>query len=395
MSLETEIKAMARENGAVLVGIASRDRLDGAPPSADADYLMPSTRSVISVAIPVDRKVIRDFLSKKTWLDYGAEQKRIYQKLYTISDRLADFLKEKGFEARGVDANNIYRPEPGDTDAYNRVELVPDFSHRYAAVAAGLGQLGWSSNLMTPQFGSAVFLASVLTSAVLEADPLLETNPCDQCKLCTTVCPVERLDKKQTDSVTIAGREYTHNKKKPNATCVVGCGGYHGLAPNKKWSTWSPYRTDYPLPEDAAELIALSRRVRAADPSKQGARAFLTKRDTCFDPNETYVNTCSNCMLICWEKREDRQENQRLLVNSGVVVLSAERGRMVVPAEQALEIDTPYKVKVAVPRQEYLSKVPSEEINILGNRGEAGKLDDEVLSSIASKRAEPVKVGRK
>ena len=395
MSLETEIKAIARENGAVLVGIASRDRLDGAPPSADPDYLMPSTRSVISVAIPIDRNIIRDFLSKKIWLEYGAEQKSIYQKLYTISDRLADFLREKGFDARGVDANSIYRPEPGDSNANDRVELVPDFSHRYAAVAAGLGQLGWSSNLMTPQFGSAVMLASVLTSAVLEADPLLETNPCDQCKLCTTVCPVERLDKKKTDSMTIADKEYTHNKKKPNATCIVNCGEYHNLGPNKKWSSWSPYRTDYPLPEDKDELIDLARRVRAADPSKQGARAFLTQRDKCFNPNETYINTCSYCMLICWEKREDREENQRLLMNSGVVVLSAERGRIAVPAEQAVEIDTQYEVKVAVPREEYVSEVPRGETNVLGNRGEAGKLDDEVLSFLAGKRAEPVEAGKK
>jgi epoxyqueuosine reductase QueG len=84
--------------------------------------------------------------------------------------------------------------------------MVPDFSHRYAAVAAGLGDLGWSGNLVTPRFGAAVYLTSVLTSAELEPDPLLEANPCDKCKLCTTVCPVEMLSPRVTDSVTIAER---------------------------------------------------------------------------------------------------------------------------------------------------------------------------------------------
>ena len=107
MSLENRVKAVARENGAALVGIASRERLAGAPPSVDPDYLMPATRSVISVAIPIDRKIARDYLAKKDWLGHGADQKRIYQKLYTITDRLADLLKAEGFAATGVEANSM------------------------------------------------------------------------------------------------------------------------------------------------------------------------------------------------------------------------------------------------------------------------------------------------
>ena len=158
MELEKEIKTIAQEYGAALVGISSRERLNSAPSSADPGYLLPATRSVISFAIPHDRKIIRDYLSKKDWLSFGRDRKLQYQKLYTIADRLADFLKEKGFEARGVDANSIYRPEPGAQNITERIAMVPDFSHRYGAVDAGLGQLGWSGNLMTPQFGSAVGL---------------------------------------------------------------------------------------------------------------------------------------------------------------------------------------------------------------------------------------------
>lgn len=140
--LEARIKSITRENGAVLIGIGSRERLAGAPPSVDPGYVLPTARSVISIAIPLDRTLIRDFLSKKNWLTHGADRKRIYRKLYTITDRLTDSLTGKGFEAKAVDANNIYRPEPGGTDAINRVKMVPDFSHRYAAVASGLGSLG-------------------------------------------------------------------------------------------------------------------------------------------------------------------------------------------------------------------------------------------------------------
>jgi epoxyqueuosine reductase len=212
--------------------------------------------------------------------------------------------------------------------------------------------LGWSGNLMTPQFGSAVFLGSVLTSAMLEPDLLLEEDTCDKCKLCTTVCPVEMMDKKETMSVTIAGREYSYGKKETNARCIIACGHNHGLGTDKKWSTWSPYHVDYPFPDDVNEVVTLSRQIRAADPNFQGKRAVLTQRDKCFDLNEVYINTCGNCGLICWEKREDREENRRILMNSGVVVLTAEGKRMAVPAEETTEVDTPYGVKVAMLRRE-------------------------------------------
>ena len=395
MTLETKVKDITRqvkdiahENGATLVGIASRDRLVAAPPSADPDYLLPSTRSIISIAIPLDRGLIRDFLRKKDWLGHSNNEKQIQKKLHIIIDHLAEFLKARGFESRAVDANGVYRPEPSGTDVINRVAMVPDFSHRYGAVAAGLGQPGWSGNLMTPQFGSAVLLASVLTSAELAADPVLETNPCDKCKLCTTVCPVEMIGKKQSVAVTIAGREYTYAKKGHYVRCRIGCGGFHGLGPKKQWSTWSPYRVQYPLPEDEAELIALNRQIRAADPTMQGSRAFLTQRDKCFDPDEIYFLTCANCQLICWENRDDRVENQRLLVNSGVVVLSAKSGRTVVPSEEAVEIDTKYRLKLAVPHGEYRTIAVLRKADM--SEGKVGidrsYMDVEVLSHITDKK---------
>lgn len=350
--LEEEVKSIARENGAALVGIGSRERLTGAPPSVNPDYVLPSARSVISVAIPLDRKSIRDFLGKKEWLNHGNNRKNIYQKLYTISDSLTNFFREKGFESVGVEANSIYRPEPGGTDAINRVDMVPDFSHRYAAVACGLGWIGWSGNLMTPQFGSAVYLASILTSAELETDPILEDSPCEKCKLCTTVCPVEMISTRETVSINIAGREYSYAKKKHNAQCIIGCGGYHSLGPNKKWSTWSPFRLDYPLPDDEAELIALSRHVRGADPDKQGNRSLLTVRDKCFDRNEVFIDTCGNCQLICWERREDREENRRLLMDSGVVVLTQDGRRESTTADQVREVESNRAVRVALHRQQ-------------------------------------------
>lgn len=380
--MEEQIKAMAKENGAAMVGIGSRERLLKAPPSADTSYLLPSTRSIISFAIPIRREIIRDYLAKKNWLAFGAELKRIERQLYTIADQLADFLAERGYEAKVVDVNQVYRPEPGGTDALHRVAYVPDFSHRYGAVAAGLGWLGWSGNLLTYEYGATVLLDTVLTSAELETDLLVEPEDrCQNCKVCVTVCPVSFMNAKESVSVKIAGREYTYAKKGTNIRCVIGCGGYHGLGPSRRWSTWSPYRLDKPLPKDDDQFNALSLRIRAHDPDRQ-KYALYTERDYCFDAEATYTDSCGNCQLTCWEKLEDCKENQRILFNSGRAVLTAKGKRMVVSADETTELKTPFELMVAVNRQEQQAITCSRK-EISGEQGFVHPLDEKVIQELS------------
>jgi epoxyqueuosine reductase len=351
--IENHIKNIAKESGAALVGIASRERLYDAPPSGNPDYLLPSTRSVISFAIPLDRKIVRDFLSKKDWLSHCNERKRTVQLLYGTNDCLVDFLKSRGFEARGVDINNVYRPEPGASDVTEMTEFIPDFSHRYGAVAAGIGRLGWSGNVLTPEYGALVELGTVLTSAELEADPILSENPCDRCKLCTAVCPVEMISKKKTITVRVAGITEEIAQKKPNTCCWIGCSGYHGLAPDRKWSNWSPYRVDYPLPQDKSELDALNIRLQKADPQMHlEQNSFTDYREAAFNPDWFFNTVCGNCRSVCWEKREDREENKRLIVNSGIVALNPD-GKHIATSDEVMEIDTHFIVRVAILRKEY------------------------------------------
>lgn len=61
-------------------------------------------------------------------------------------------------------------------------------SQKHAAQAAGLGTIGRHSLLITPEFGSMVWLGAVLVDAELEADPLLKPL-CTNCNLCAEACP--------------------------------------------------------------------------------------------------------------------------------------------------------------------------------------------------------------
>jgi ferredoxin len=386
-SIENEIKTIARENGAVLVGIASRERLNDAPPSADPEYLLPSTCSIISIAIPYDRNTLRDYFSKKDWLSCSADEKKKTRMQFSIGDRLVDYLQNKGFDSLTVDTNLIYRPEPGIKGITEMSAMIPDFSHRYGALAAGLGRLGWSGNLMTPQFGSAVLLGTVLTSAELEPDPLLEDNPCDRCKLCTSVCPVEMMSVKESIKVTVAGITEEIARKRTNNCCFIGCSDYHGLAPNRKWSNWSPYRVDYPLPKDDAEVDDLCTGIRKADPEMSFDDSMQTGyRELAFSTDHKYLftNVCGNCAFICWKKREHREDNRKRLVNSSTVVLTASGERIAAPKqEEVIEVQTHFKLRVAVLRKEY-EQAETGKISKETNEGHNPR-DKEVLTTLFKK----------
>lgn len=383
--LENQIKSIAGANGAKLVGIASKQRLYDAPPSGNPYYLLPSTQSIISFAVTLDKKIIRDFISKRDWLSHCEERKQVARSLYKIGDRLVDFLKSEGFEALGVDINNSYRPETGAKDITEMTEFIPDFSHRYGAVAAGIGRLGWSGNLLTTDYGAMVELGTVLTSAQLEPDPLLENNPCDRCKLCTSVCPVEMISKKKTMAVSVAGITEEIAVKEPNTCCWIGCTGYHGLAPNRKWSNWSPYRLGDPLPRNKNDLDALNVQLQKADPQMSlEETSFTDYRKVMFSPDWFTNTVCGNCRSVCWEKRDDREQNRRLIVNSGIVALNP-NGEHVIAEEEVMEVDTPYIVRVAMLKKEYEKALASGKA--AGGIRAKTAMDTGVLSYIFNNRA--------
>ena len=227
-------------------------------------------------------------------------------------------------------------------------EFHPEFSHRYAAVGAGLGRLGWSGNLMTPQYGALVELGSVLTSAELKSDPVLAENPCDKCKMCALSCPVGMINPKESITVTVAGVTDEISKKRPSTCCWIGCTGYEGLAPGGKWSNWSPYRLGEPLPADKEELDALCIRLQKADPQmKLEDNSFSDYRGAAFNPDWFYMTVCGFCRTVCWPDRTDRLENRNLIVNSGTVAMRPD-GMHVVADDSAVEVETPYIVKAII-----------------------------------------------
>ena len=76
---------------------------------------------------------------------------------------------------------------------------------------AGLGEMGWSKVLLTPEFGPRQRIGVILTDAELEPDPIKIGHICDHCKLCVRDCPAQAIDETKSNSFDAGGAHWECN----------------------------------------------------------------------------------------------------------------------------------------------------------------------------------------
>jgi len=107
-------------------------------------------------------------------------------------------------------------------------EIQAEFSHRHAAVAAGIAELGWNGLTLTPEFGSMQRLNTLLTSAELEPTPLYTGPPLclpDKCKKkCVHLCPAKAFSETEAQSCVVGEKTLTYAVH-DNVRCLYGVTG--------------------------------------------------------------------------------------------------------------------------------------------------------------------------
>ena len=189
-AVRDRIKNKCRDLNIPLVGFAPAGRWDEPlfepwiPEAFRPRAIFPETNTVIVIGLPVSLPVLES--APSIWYH------ELYRTVNTLLDQ-AGYRIASALTADGHPSVSIPR------DGYGSISVLKDrpvafFSHRHAALLAGLGNFGTNNTLLTPEFGPRVRFASIFTTAQVEPDPVLEKPLCIRCQRCVEACPVHALD---------------------------------------------------------------------------------------------------------------------------------------------------------------------------------------------------------
>ncbi|MFQ5821024.1 MAG: hypothetical protein ACE5I5_13610 [Candidatus Heimdallarchaeota archaeon] len=195
MNLKQELKELASRFGADLFGIAPTSSLADAPEGHTATDILASARSIVVLAmkmldtqvdiLPVEGQEKAYFSQSSRQAMYAAHGGLVSRHLDDIGFQLARFLEKEGYQTYHQMAS------AGGIDARYLMGLI---SLKHVAVGGGLGVIGLSSLLITPQYGPRVRLTAIITDAELESDEPLTQDICKDCSQpCITQCPADAL----------------------------------------------------------------------------------------------------------------------------------------------------------------------------------------------------------
>jgi epoxyqueuosine reductase len=210
-TLTQAVKEHARKSGADLVGIASIDRFAGIPAEHNPTAIFPEARSVVVVGRRITRGTLRG-VEEGTQLGiynlYGADW--LDNRFVAMTAfRVAEFLEDNRWEAVPLAPLPSQIPPSGvpvkpGLPAPNVMVDIED-----AAVRAGLGEIGYCRTFLSPLFGPRQRFQAILTDAVLEADPILETAICSRCLAPEKLCPLGAIHGDKDTVLDVCGKKMT------------------------------------------------------------------------------------------------------------------------------------------------------------------------------------------
>ncbi len=166
-SLSAELERYLLDKGAVLCGFAELNGMVQGPLDKG-----------VSVAVAIPPHIVASIAHGPSRIYFDA-----YHSLNSRLDGLvtagADFLRSRGYQAHAQTRAAVTEHEGYRTD----------LPHKTVATRAGLGWIGKCALLITPAYGPAVRLSSLLTDAPLSVGTPIDRSRCGGCTACRDHCP--------------------------------------------------------------------------------------------------------------------------------------------------------------------------------------------------------------
>lgn len=174
-----------------MVGITPLNDLKGTKLREAALKLLPSARSIVVAGMEIYPEFL-DLITPERIVGTANLNDLYNQHTDYLSGRLnkAAYAVARVSHQAGLKA----LPLPSRNAPTDRRTLESIISYKHAAVAAGLGQIGLSSLLVTHQYGPRVRLTLCLTEASLKTTAKDDSPACRDCNICISKCPSHALD---------------------------------------------------------------------------------------------------------------------------------------------------------------------------------------------------------
>jgi epoxyqueuosine reductase QueG len=186
-----EVQKAIDEADVDIIGIAGMENIKGTKLEEQVKKLLPETNSIIVLGMEIFPEILN--LTSPERVTGAASRNDIMKsqtayingKLTWAANDIARASKKAGLKAL---------PIPTEGYPYDARFLNADISFKHAAEAAGLGQIGYNSLIVTSNYGPRVKLTICLTEAKLKPTAKGSERLCRDCNVCIAKCPSKALD---------------------------------------------------------------------------------------------------------------------------------------------------------------------------------------------------------
>ncbi|MGH4123841.1 MAG: 4Fe-4S double cluster binding domain-containing protein [Clostridium sp.] len=172
--IKNELSEYLESLGASLVGFADLSNFDTSS--------FNNMNYGIAFGIKIGSKII-EAINEGPTKEYYEEYTQLNKDLDNIVISCVKYIEDIGYNAIGQTSTYVTSDN----------KLTTPLPHKTVATRAGLGWIGKNALLITPKYGSAIRISSVITNMPLLTDIPINESKCGTCTNCVNTCPASAI----------------------------------------------------------------------------------------------------------------------------------------------------------------------------------------------------------